>query len=322
MRKISIVAIVTSLLLVVGYGATWQYYSVEFRKHIETELADIHQRGYEVSFDYAHVKGFPFGFDVHVKNLSIKKEAIFHTWVEGEAIFSSKLWKPQEISLSTDGKHVIEMDEFRLNGDGLLVRSFLFDPMRINFSYDVLDIQSKEHMILKCREMDVDLDLTPKDASNAASLKIRLAHLGYPALKDHPLGENLESIDLESTLTGDIHGDTLSHKARNWYEEDGVLDVNNISLGWGPISFSGNGSIVLDESLQPLAAFSLRILNLNEGIDAMVEAKKMEKRMSYLLKAAAGLLKDSEAHKVSLSVQNKTLYIASIPIMKIPEIQW
>lgn len=320
-RNIKITAISLVILSAV-YSGAWKYYSVQFRKHIEEQLADINNRGFEVSFDYARVSGFPFGFDVKVKNLDVQRADVFHTWVDGTTKFSVKIWKPQEVSATTDGPHHLEVDEFKSVGNGLVILSFVFDPMRMNCVYDNINITAKEQPYMAGKQVDLDVDLTPIDATEAATIKFRAFEWDVALLKEHPLGDKFQNVSFSTSLKGAPHGDTLQHMARNWFEEDGVLDVHEIAFRWGKVSLSGNGSIVLDEKLQPMAAFSLKISKLNEGIEAFKLVGKIEKRTADMLKVAAGLLSNSDACNISLSVQNQKLYVASIPLLKIPEIQW
>ncbi len=227
-----------ALALVLAFGAyagVWQIYSKKFEKHIEAQLADIQTKGFDVSFDNLKIKGFPFGYDVVVTNLEIKRGAEFRTWVDGVITFSAKFWKPQEISSVAGGTHHLEVDEFSAQGNGFVLKSFTLDPMRFEFFYDNLLVKQAGKEILKAKELEYDIDLTPKDQVATATMRLRLEELEAEALKDAPLGPKVEHIVFDGVLKGSFKGDSTEERLKHWYENDGELEVKEFSLKWGKL---------------------------------------------------------------------------------------
>jgi hypothetical protein len=194
--------------------------------------------------------------------------------------------------------------------------------MRFEFFYDDLVVNVAGVEMLKAKELEFDIDFTPKDATDTATLRMRLEELETEKLKDSPLGSKIEHVIIEASLKGKITGDTNYERAKNWYDSDGVLEVKELSLKWGESSATGDGTFTLDDKLQPLGAFSATFKGLDEGVDAYVNAGMIDKSKATLLKAGFHLLHDSNGSKISVTIQNRKLSLGAIPLFKLPEITW
>lgn len=318
LRSIGIVLMV----LFAAYSIAWKYYSKKFEHHIESELVAIQSKGFEVSFDNLHISGYPFGYNVVVKNLEIKRGSVFKTWVDGPITFSARVWKPQEISSVAGGSHHMKFDDVKTEGTGFAIKSFTFDPMRFDFSYQNLSISVAGQPVLKAKEFEYDMDLTPKDKSDTATIKLRMETCEIDKLKGEPLGTVIQNIILDASLKGPITGDTNYMRAKNWYEADGLLEVKNIALKWGEASVVGDGTITLDDNLQLIAAFSASFTGLQDVVGIYVKAGVIDKPKAGMIKAGVALFHDSNGKKIAVTIQNRRLSLSSIPILQLPEIKW
>jgi hypothetical protein len=310
------------VLAFAAYAGVWHLYSKKFEKHIEEKLVEVQSKGFDVSFDHLKITGFPFGYDVSVTNLEIKRGKVFRTWVDGVITFSAKIWKPQEISSVAGGTHHLEFDDFVAQGQGFILRSFTIDPMRFEFFYDHMVVKSAAKEVLKAKELEFDLDFTPKNEADNASLRLRLEELETDQLKDSPLGPKIEHVILDAGLKGKVEGDTNLERAKSWYNNDGVLDVKEFSFQWGETTANGDGTFTLDENLQPLGSFSAAFTGLNEAVDAYEKAGQLDKRKATMLKAGFNLFHSAAGSKISVTLQNRKLSLGAISLVEIPEINW
>lgn len=322
MNKNTRYLVIATLIVFALYAVFWKYSANKFEKHIEEELIEVQSKGFDVSFDNLHIGGFPLGYDVVVTNLEVKRGKDFRTWVDGKITFSARIWKPQEISSVAGGTHHLEVDDFSTQGQGFVLKSFKFDPMRFEFFYDhlVLKVAGKE--FLKAKELEFDIDFTPKNSADSASVRMRLEEMEAEPLKDSPLGPKIEKIIFDASLRGKISGDSTYNLVKNWYDDDGVLEVKEMALKWGETSISGDGTLALDDDLQPLGAFSVSFEGLNEAVESYVKADKLDAKKAMLLKAGIGLFHSASGSKISVTIQDRKASIASIPLFKLPEITW
>lgn len=304
------------------YGVAWKFYSNKFEHHIEEKLVEIQEKGFQVSFDNMRITGFPFGYTVVVKNLEIKRDGVFRTWIEGAMSFSAKIWKPQEISSVAGGAHHVEFDDYAAQGQGFAIRSFNFDPMRFEFFYEDLIVKQAGKEILKAKELEYDIDFTPKNEADTASVRVRVEEMESDHLKNTPLGAKVQHIILAASLTGKVEGATTRERVQNWYNNDGTIEVQELGLTWGKTSLVAEGTCTLDENLQPLAAFSASFKGMDDALDAYVNAGQLEKSKAALLKAGFNLFHNANGSKISVTVQNRKLSLSSIPVLEIPAVKW
>lgn len=315
----------TALALVLAFGAyagIWQIYSKKFERYIESQLAEIQTKGFDVSFDHLKIGGFPFGYDVTVTNLEVKRGEEFRTWVDGLITFSAKFWKPQEISSVAGGTHHLVVDDLKAQGQGFIIKSFTIDTKRFEFFYDNLVVTISGLEVLRAKELEYDMDLAPADKADTKTLRVRLEELEIPALKEAPLGSKIEHIVFDASLKGPLKGDSHLDLVKNWYENDGEIEIKEFALKWGDTTAKGDGDLTLDENLQPIGAFSAEFTGLDKALDVYEKAGHLKKASAAMLKLLKLGVSATQGQKISITIQNRKLLLASIPILDLPEITW
>src|SRR6185312_14842416 len=107
----------------------------------------------------------------------------------------------------------------------------------------------------------------------------------------------------------------------------GAFDVKDFSLDWPPLSVAGNGTVALDEHLQPEGAFSTRIGGYSEAIDALVAQNDLDARGGALAKGVLGLLSKNSTNggreiQVSVTVQDQRLSVGPLQLLTLPAVSW
>lgn len=323
MKRLYRPALIVVVTAAVIYSLVWYFFSKKFEAHVEEQLAIVQTKGFDVSFDKLVIGGFPFGYSIKVKDLMIQRGDIFKTWIEGDITFSAKLWKPQEISSFAAGTHHFEFDNIKLMGDGFALRSFTFDPMRIRFYYDDLTVKLNDENILKTEKFEYDIDFTPESNSQAyAEIKCGAKNISSPAFKDIPLGDTIQSFSLRTELQGDFQGNSAAERLLHWFKSDGSLEVKELGLTWSDLSVDGEGTLSVDEQLQPLAAFTVHIEGLDKTVDTFVEKGVLKQNIGALLKGGLNIMTLGGKSKVSLTIQDRKLSVGSIPVMEFPKVLW
>lgn len=303
------------------YGGTWHYFSRQFEQHIEQQLALIQAKGFDVSFEKLKISGFPFSYDVKVNKLEVRRSDEFRTWVDGDMVFSAKLWKPLEISSVAGRTHHLTFDGFALEGKGFRLKSFTFDPLRFRFSYDDLLVLINGQESFKANKLEYDIDFMEENGKTTAGLNIKLEELEAPVLKSTALGNKIEQILLKANLQGELKGDSAFERLTTWFESDGTMDVQQASLKWGELTLTAEGTFSVDKDLQPIAAFTATIEGLDKVIDILVEQGTIERHTADLVKVGVGFLGGDDS-KIAFSIQDRKFMLGTIPISDIPRIEW
>ena len=147
------------------------------------------------------------------------------------------------------------------------------------------------------------------------------------------LGRKTGHLGIRSTVTGEapgVLGDRASRMEAmaRWRDSGGTLDVKSLDIRHGPLTVSGDGTLALDGTMQPIGSFTLRIRGFNEALDRLRAAGLIEPRPAALAKAVLGVLArkpgtggDAEI-KVPLSIQERQVFVGSVTLAKLPVFGW
>jgi hypothetical protein len=162
-------------------------------------------------------------------------------------------------------------------------------------------------------------------ATGRVELDIREATLppGLPV----PLQPAFARAMLIAEVTGPWSSGLLPHVLEGWRQAGGTLEVREALLDWPPLRVTGSGTFALDNQLQPLGSFALKLQGGAEAIDTMVSGGAIgetEASIGRLALALLGRIGDSGAQELamSLTVQNRQLTMGPLPLAEVPPITW
>lgn len=330
-RKLLILLIL--LLLVGGYTAGWFYLGHQLEGRVEKLVTDWRQKGWDVEYQEMRLTGFPFALTLVLKRPELSYKGILKTWVEGEMRFGAALWRPTQIKSWSAGKHhitlsLLEDDVIVAQGEGFSASFFTLIQGTFQFSYDQLELRNSQNLLATLGGLEVNAQHREQAEVQDSFLNVQvsLQDLTLPALSAFPFGDTLQQLQLSTSLSGDIEGETLRDRINSWYESDGTLEVAQLKLHWGPLEMVADGTTAVDENLQPMAAFSARVGGLDETLDAFVKAGWVEKKVARLVRLGLGFLAESDAsstrHQLPLTVQAGRLFIGPVSIAKVPRVSW
>lgn len=108
-----------------------------------------------------------------------------------------------------------------------------------------------------------------------------------------------------------------------WANAGGVLEVKAFSFKQTPLDAAGEGTLALDEALQPLGALTVRAYGVAETVDLLAGEGLLDARSAKTAKIMVqGLAKPDDTGKprvdLSLSVQQGHLWLGPIKLAKLP----
>ena len=146
-----------------------------------------------------------------------------------------------------------------------------------------------------------------------------------------PHGAALKDIDSNVELDGPVPrpGDSLGTWATRWRDAGGQLILHNLQLAWSGrdmLTMSGHAILALDRSMQPEGTTDFAVFGWQEAIDnlskdGLISNEVANKARSALwgrpLNSSGGNLAG-----MALSLQDRTLSLASVPLFRIPALTW
>ncbi|WP_160936774.1 DUF2125 domain-containing protein [Teichococcus coralli] len=144
-----------------------------------------------------------------------------------------------------------------------------------------------------------------------------------------PLGRQVEAASMEAALAGPLPGGRApARRATTWRDAGGTLELRALTLRWGDVAASAAATLALDAGLQPTGAGTLRVAGAAQGLDALAEAGLLPARTANLARSLVPLMARPDPAggppqiEVPLTLEDRTLAAARIPVLRLPAIDW
>jgi hypothetical protein len=168
---------------------------------------------------------------------------------------------------------------------------------------------------------------SPDDAAVTSRLIIDAKTIALPATIP-PLARTVDRLHLSLDLQGPVGRGPLPLILEAWRSAGGAIEVRDFALEWPPLTMSGNGTAALDDSLQPLAAFTLKIAGFTATVDALEARRYVQAEVAAASRLILGLLAKVPAGggapelSLAFTVQDRKLQAGPVTLMDVPEVIW
>jgi hypothetical protein len=328
--------------LALAYGAVWFANASLLRKGVETWIADRQREGYTIQTAPPTLVGFPTRLAVRLNDATVTTPPAKGSWRwhAGKIDVVASAFSVSHISLDLSGTHEVtggwipadrplRLGADRANlaltigADGR-VSDARFDTANAKMSWPEAD-----QKLVQAGAITADVTLVSAGgATPAVSSRLTLSvdALSLPPLP-HPLTSTIQKATLTAEIDGPVTSGPLPQVLEAWRSAGGAFDVKDFSLDWPPLSVAGNGTVALDEHLQPEGAFSTRIGGYSEAIDALVAQNDLDARGGALAKGVLGLLSKNSTNggreiQVSVTVQDQRLSVGPLRLLTLPAVSW
>ncbi len=165
---------------------------------------------------------------------------------------------------------------------------------------------------------------------SSVSLRLDATKVAIAGARLPALGPDLALVSLSAVMTGPLpSGPAWAVELGAWRDGGGTLTVRDLSLVWGPLAVGAAGRLALDQAMQPAGNGTARIVGYAETLDALVADGSIGRGAATAVKAVLMLLARPSATAgappevdVPLHLEDRTLSVGTIPLLKIPEVSW
>jgi len=164
------------------------------------------------------------------------------------------------------------------------------------------------------------------DTDVAYDLSLKLIGVSAQALEDNPLGSKIDETALHVQLLGKPPAVWDDAGLKAWREAGGTVNLNALSLQWGQLGLSGNGTLALDKDMQPEGAFTAHLTGYEQAIDSLAAAGWIKLSAASIAKLALGIASHPGPDgKLSvdtpLTIQNRRISAGAIKLGQVPELK-
>jgi hypothetical protein len=341
-RKNQIIAIAAGLVIV-AYSGWWWLTARTLTGRIDQWIAGEQAKGAKITPMAVSVGGYPFAFSVKLTNVSL-------AWPGGFGFSSQSLklrnrpWSLRSFKVNSIGGFEIALPAgtsrpaLNLAGETLRGHAGFQDtamPVAMDLMADTVSASTSTADGPATREMTVatvEFDGTrpttspTADTDVAYDLSLKLTDLSAQALEGNPLGGTIGHTALHLQLLGapPVQWDDSGLKA--WREAGGSVNVNALSLQWGQLAVSGNGTLALDKDMQPEGAFTAHLSGFEQALDSLAAAGWIKLSAASLAKLALGIASHpgpdgKPSVDTPLTIQNRHVSAGAIKLGQIPELK-
>jgi len=344
MRRLWILAPAVVVLLLAAHYAFWRYEAGQLDAGFGAWLADRRAAGWTVSAGAAERGGWPLAVTLTVPQVALRG---------GEPDIPGGLaWSAERLDLQIDLLSPGTL-ELRAEGEQHLR---LADRPDVAYTADStvallpLEAETPPHAVsltvrnLRAGTPDIDpaASLTvglvqfdgaiaPAAPAGEAALTYRLSTeaIALPAVRAWALGSRISSLAIEGAVDGPVPmARGLVPRATAWRDGGGTFEIKHLTMGWGPLGLSGAATLALDARLQPMGTGSVRLVGYAASLDALVAGRVLTANAAVAAKAVLSLLATVPEDggppevEVPLTLQDRTLSMRQVPLLKVPEIIW
>lgn len=342
--KYGLLALVGGAIITIAYVIFWFLLANSTREGIAAWAEMRRAEGYTVRYAKLEMSGFPFWLRATLDNpiLTTTPNEGPWAWAAGSLVIESRPWSWGRFTARTKGRQSVTApvagEPVDLQGTATLIQTDVeMDggrPRALGVTVAGLALTSSVPgfaLALEAGQLDLralDGATTKKDVPSANfQLNTRgftLPETGGPL----PLGNRVEALELGGDLLGPlpdrIHRDDLII----WRDAGGTLEVKRLALTYGSVDLTTSGTLALNETLQPIGAFTARVEGFFQAVDALKQRGLVRHRdavtAKLVLSAMSRRPKDGGRPSISLpvSIQNQKLYAGPVPLLKFDSIQW
>tara|TARA_R110002095_G_scaffold35504_1_gene33443 strand:+ start:4939 stop:5964 length:1026 start_codon:yes stop_codon:yes gene_type:complete len=336
MKKFKLSLFLALLVFLGGYTYLWYLAANKLEMAVIDQVTVLEEKGYRVAYGAIRVKGFPLRINLEIDDPLIEAPGpvAASLSITGTLHGYASIFAPTAVDFSADQGVEIktallgEDNNTVLRAAGLTAQMPLpkpFQDFKVTFQnphIGAVDVTANSLSLgLKLHENDRALDLY--------TFEMIEIDPGKQLVSSFP--QVIKNLKAQLSLKGKVRVDVpLETALANWYESEGTIDIGTLSMEWGDLKVDLEGTFALDQALQPLAAFSAEIYGLNEILTKLSELGFIHENILPLLKASLNFLKESKKndkgqsiyHKVAVTVQDNDVVIGSIPVVKLPPINW
>lgn len=333
--------IATLGILALAYGGLWFMLGQNLRGLSQDWVTAQQRAGWAIAIDDVRLTGFPTWPRVVVENIDITAplEEGGWSWASKQLTLIPDSTDLKSFTVQAPGRHEISSPwtahtrwaldagradfEFELDADERLKRG------RIHLG-DAEVTDPNALPLIGAARLDLTLSLTP-DGDTATNIFARFSGAADAirlAIALPPFERVIRTAQLDADLVGEIQPGRLSDALEAWRQGGGTLDVRKVRLDWPPLAIYGDGTIALDERLQPIAAFSTRITGFDDTLRALETQGIIPPGQSasamVILNLLANTPKGTDTPELTLpvSVQDQRLSLGPFNVLDVPEVVW
>ena len=338
--------IIAGIFLLVALGAAYTGYWFWLARTFEQGLAlwvdQQRAMGYRISYTAGQPRGYPLSIGVGLSGIVIDSPPGQSPWRLSAAAKSLRIepWAPFSVRIGdvTDGaastlRWTAGEQDYAMSVDGMdmtIRLSSQGDLPAIRFSGGSMGVSERGREIASLIQLagSVDFFRATSDTESSAEFLLSAHDIEFvpPAESGSEVVATRDWI-VAGQIKGPLPPAPLPAALAAWSSNGGHVELTQFSATWeAATTVSGDGTLALDQKLQPVGAFSAVVRGYNEAIDAAVTRGVMTPAQGAAVKLWLGARAEKDEHgskvKLPLTIQDGFVSMGPIKLAQVPRIAW
>ena len=342
-RRPWLIAFSIMVLFCAVYSGLWLVLALSSRDQLVNWIEEQKDQGFNVRYDRLQATGYPFAICIEITNpgLGVPNNPASWDWQGTSLRVMAQLWDRNSFRLETSGLQVLAFNKAgqikKFSGDidyalGQLVLSE--DKIKkVGITLRGVQLTNRDNpntaISIPSAQLSLDRLQGAKVDNQSASWSLSGSTIGFslPLFKASPLGLKL-LLSFKARLLGNIKAGPLVQSLEDWRDRGGIIELEKLKMQHGPLKINTNGTLALDDKLQPIGALTANIEGFFETIDALKRLEVINARIAITAKMMLGVLSRTPAGggpailNLALTAQERHLYLGPVRLLKLPEINW
>jgi hypothetical protein len=317
-------------VLVVAAVATsgyWFWTANRLRDGLERWAAQRRSEGYTFTWSRQTIGGFPLAFRMALVDMSMARGNAYHVEVpEIIAVASSWNLMRWHVAAPRGGRGTVQGFEAPIAAQSALGEIMLGDTAS-DFSISILGLAGGGATAGELVAHVTVPRQVPRSHRDIGLLVTgQLFHLVLPK-PVIALGDTMESFAFDLAIMGRVPPEDWRQALAAWRDDGGTVELRQADLQWGSLWLQMNGTLALDDELQPTAAMTASIIDYDALVDAAMAAGTISRKNGTLVKLALDLIARRQADgrmrlTAPVTLQSGELSIGRATVGKVPRIEW
>jgi hypothetical protein len=287
-----------ALILGGAYTGYWFYVAAKLQAGIEAWVAEQQAMGHELRMADGSISGFPFTF----RRDFGAAELLLQGTVPAQIVASSAVAEIKPWNLNTVIVTARDLSFSSVPG--------VYKAATLDGSFDIPKASPADY-----HQPFLGFDLTATTVALPAGQRAVTADpIDTLAARGAVMGPVPMAPDLGAALAG-------------WANAGGVLELKAFAFAQAPLDAAGEGTLALDEALQPFGALTVRAHGVAETVDILEQDGLLDARSAKTAKIMVqGLAKTDDSGRprvdLSLSLQQGYLWLGPLKLARLPRLSF
>jgi len=329
-----------AVLLGAAYTGYWFWLARTVEQNLVLWVDEQRAMGYGLDYEAAQPGGYPLSIRIALSRVEIDSPSGQPSWRLSTVskVLSIAPWAPLSIRI-VDGVKSVPCDvrwvaggrdyALSLNGMDLTIRLSSDGALpAIRLGGQAADVTEQGRQILTLGKPSGSVDFLPAQSDMESSVQFQLTADGADFT---PPTEPTVVRTSDWLVAGEVKGPVplapLPAALTAWSSAGGHVELTRFNANWETATtVSGDGTVALDQRLQPVGAFSAVVRGYDEAVDAALARGLMTPAEGAAVKVwlAARAEKDERGLKVKLplTIQDGFLSMGPVKLVQVPRIAW